>query len=193
MSGEQIYLLIGQGVGAVAFATSCIRYFLRKKESILKLSIVVYLIYIVHYFMIDAIAGSTALVISLFRDIYLYQREIHHKKHRHRKLYNNAFIFIVFFVIYISMLLVNITSPKNMLPYIAGMVYFCFEWFTTNKTTLKIASSFTNIPWVIYDIISMSFAGLTADLVSFIVAFIGILKDKKRKKRGHHSIMKKRL
>ncbi|MBP5512479.1 YgjV family protein [Candidatus Saccharibacteria bacterium] len=193
MSGEEIYLLIGQGVGVIAFITSCLRYFLRKKQDILKLSIVVYLIYIAHYFMIDAIAGSSALVISIFRDLYLYQREKHHKKHRHRRLYNNAFVFIIFFAIYASMLLINITEPKNMLPYVAGMVYFCFEWFTTNKTTLKIASSFTNIPWVIYDIISMSFAGLTADIVSFIVAFFGILKDKNRRKHGHHSIMKKRL
>lgn len=192
MQPDQIIILIGQIIGIVSFLTSCARYFMRKKKDIIKLSIVVYIFYIIHYFMIGALAGSYALVISIFRDIYLYQRETH-KKYRHRKIYNNAFVFITFFAIYFSMILINLSEPKNILPLLAGAIYFCFEWFTTNKTTIKIASSFTNIPWVIYDIISMSYAGLISDIVSFVVAFVGITNDRLRKKRPtRRAIIKKR-
>lgn len=189
MSTETLIQLIGQGIGIVAFIISCIRYFLRKKKDIIRISIISYVIYIVHYFLIGALAGSYALIISLFRDIYLYQRE-KHKKYRHRKIYNNAFVFIVFFFVYFCLMLANINQPKDILPLLAGMVYFCFEWFTTNKTTIKIAGSITNIPWVIYDILSFSLAGLIADIISFIAAFIGITKDKKRRSK-RHAIMKK--
>ena len=133
--------------------------------------------------MIGAFAGSYALVISLVRDTYLYQREIHHKKHRHRKFYNNAFVFIMLFVVYFSFMLLNIQNPMNILPLLAGVVYMSFEWFTTNKTTLKIASAGTNIPWIVYDVLTLSFAGIIADSVSFVVAFLGILKDKKLRKK----------
>lgn len=191
MSTENLIQIIGQGIGIVAFIISCSRYFLRKKKDIIKISIIAYMIYIVHYFLIGALAGSYSLIISLFRDLYLYQRE-KHKKYRHRKIYNNAFVFIAFFSIYFSMILINLNQPKNILPLLAGLVYFCFEWFTTNKTTIKIAGSVTNIPWLIYDILSLSFAGITADAISFIVAFAGVTKDKRRKNRSkHHAIMKK--
>lgn len=179
---DNTILILGQIVGIIAFATSCLRYFLKKKKDIIKLSIIVYFIYIAHYFLINALAGSYALIVSLTRDLYLYQRETHHKKHRHRKIYNNPIVFIIFFAIYMVAILLNINTPKNILPWLAGLAYFFFEWFTTNKTTLKIASSFTNIPWLIFDIISLSFAGLVSDIISFIVAFLGITKDKKLRK-----------
>ncbi len=191
MSTENLIQIIGQGIGIVAFIISCSRYFLRKKKDIIKISIISYMIYIVHYFLIGALAGSYSLIISLFRDLYLYQRE-KHKKYRHRKIYNNAFVFIAFFSIYFFMMLINLNQPKNILTLLAGLVYFCFKWFTTNKTTIKIAGSVTNIPWLIYDILSLSFAGITADAISFIVAFAGVTKDKRRKNRSkHHVIMKK--
>ncbi len=182
MTGEEIIFIVGQAVGIVAFLTSLIRYFMKKKEGILKLSIFVYVIYVVHYFMIGAIAGSYALVLSLIRDLYLYQREKHHKKHRHRHLYNNWLVFVLFFATYIIMMSINITTPLNILPLLSGCFYLFFEWFTTNKTTLKIASAVSNIPWVFYDIISLSVAGMISNTISFIVAFVGISKDKKLRK-----------
>ncbi len=182
MTGEEIIFIVGQAVGIVAFLVSLIRYFMRKKKDIIKLSIICYIIYIVHYFMINAIAGSFSLIVSLVRDIYLYQREMHHKKHRHRHIYNNWLFFVIFFMAYATMMVMSLENPLNILPSLGGMLYLCFEWFTTNKTTLKIASSVSNIPWIFYDIISMSAAGIISNSISFIVAFMGISKDKKLRK-----------
>lgn len=182
MTNEEIIFIAGQVVGIIAFLISLIRYFMRKKKDIIKLSIICYVIYIIHYFMIGAIAGSFSLVVSLVRDIYLYQREMHHKKHRNRFLYNNWLFFVIFFMTYMAMMVMSINNPLNILPSLGGIIYLCFEWFTTNKTTLKIASSVSNIPWIFYDIISMSAAGIISNLISFAVAFVGISKDKKLRK-----------
>ena len=182
MTNEEIIFIAGQIVGIIAFLISLTRYFMRKKKDIIKISIICYIIYVIHYFMIGAIAGSYSLMISLVRDLYLYQREMHHKKHRHRKIYNNWLFFVVFFMAYVVMMVLSINNPLNILPPLGGLYYLCYEWFTTNKTTLKIASSISNVPWIFYDVISMSAAGMISNTISLIVAFMGISKDKKLRK-----------
>lgn len=187
MDSPEILKLIGQIIGISAFSVSCTRYFMKKKASIIKLSVFIYILYVIHYFLIDAIGGSYSLIIAIFRDSYLYQREKHHKKHRHRKLYNNPMVFVFFFAVYTVMIIQNISNPVNILPLLAGIVYFCFEWFTTNKTTLKIAASITNIPWIIFDVLSLSYAGIVSDVISYIAAFAGIMNDKKKRQRRRRS------
>lgn len=175
--------LIGQGIGIIAFLISCQKYFKRKKKNIIGISIVAHCIYVVHYFMIGAIAGSYAVVISIIRDGYMYLREKHHKKHRSRKIYNNALAFIVIFMLYAFSIAANFSSIKNTLPLFSGVIYFIVEWFTSNKTTLKITAGSTNLLWIIYDIINLSIAGLLADISSLIACVIGVSKDKKRRRR----------
>lgn len=183
--GDLDYIqIIGQGLGLVGFSIAALKYFKKKKADIVKLSIIAYVFYIVHYFMIGALAGSYTLVIALLRDTYIYLRETHHKKHRHRKLYNNAFIFIALFTAYASLIVLNIKNPINTLPLFAGVTYLTFEWFTTNKTTLKIAGGFTTLPWLFFDLVSFSIAGFIADSISLLVCAAGIIKDKKHRKHG---------
>jgi hypothetical protein len=184
MTGELDYMmLIGQGVGVLAFCVASMKNFKKKKSDILKLSIVAYAIYIVHYFMIGAIAGSYTLILALLRDTYMFKRETHHKKHRHRKLYNNPLFFILLFSAYTTLIILNIHTPVNTLPLFAGVTYLSFEWFTTNKTTLKIAGGFTTLPWVFFDLISFSIAGFVSDSISLVVCAAGVLKDKKLRRK----------
>ena len=96
-------------------------------------------------------------------------------------------VFVFFFAVYTAMIIQNISNPVDILPLLAGIVYFSFEWFTTNKTTLKIASSITNIPWIIFDVLSLSYAGIVSDVISYIAAFAGIMNDKKRRQRRRRS------
>ena len=182
MSEAEIIQLVGQGIGFVAFGISCIKYFKKKKSEILKISVIAYIIYIIHYILIGAIAGSYTLVIGLLRDSYIYAREKHHKKHRTRIIFNNFLVFVLFIVAYATLIIFNLDTPTNILPLAAGMVYICFEWFTTNKTTLKFASGLTNIPWIFYNLITMSIAGFLTDSLSLVVCAFGILKDKKLRK-----------
>ena len=186
MGDTNLVNIIGQIFGGIAFLVACTKYFQRKKALMMKTSIIAYSFYIVHYFLIGAIAGSYTLLIAIFRDSYIYLRERHHKKHRHRKVYNNAFVFIALFSIYFSLIIINLNTPSNILPLSAGITYLTFEWFTTNKTTLKIAGGITTIPWVFYDIISFSIPALCSDVISMFVCVAGIYKDKKRRTRKRH-------
>ena len=182
MENLDIFYIIGQAFGVLALIVSCYRYFKKKKTEIMKLSLVAYACYIIHYLLIGAIAGSYTLVIAIFRDYYIYLREKHHKKHRHRALFNNAFIFITFCAIYLGLIAVNLEQPTNTLPLIAGIVYLFFEWFTTNKTTLKFAGCLTTLPWLIFDIASFSVVAIS-DVIQIFASLTGVLKDKKLRKK----------
>ena len=83
---------------------------------------------------------------------------------------------------YASLIILNLETPTNTLPLFAGITYLTFEWFTTNKTTLKIAGGFTTLPWLFFDIISFSIAGFITDSISLLVCAAGIIKDKKLRK-----------
>lgn len=182
MDGLNYINIIAQLLGIIAFTISCARYFQKKKTTMMTTGILSYVFYIIHYIMIGAFAGSYTLILAIIRDYYIYLREKHHKKHRHRKLYNNLFVFLGLFFIYVVLIAINLDTPANILPLFAGLVYLFFEWFTTNKTTMEFASGLTTLPWVAYDIISFSIPALLSDLVSLFVCAIGIFKDNRHKK-----------
>ena len=175
--------ILGQLFGVIALFLCCARYFKKKKTDIMKFSIIAYIFYIIHYFLIGALAGSYTLVVAIARDSYIYLREKHHKKHRHRKLYNNPFVFIALFSTYATLIILNISDISNILPLSAGLTYLCFEWFTTNKTTLKLAGGITTIPWIVYNVLCFSIPGTITDSIQLIVSFASVTKDKSKKKR----------
>ncbi len=175
--------IIGQAIGFIALILSCYRYFKKKKTDVMKFSILSYACYIVHYFLIGALAGSYTLVIAIVRDYYIYLREKHHKKHRHRKLYNNPLVFIALFSTYAVLIYLNLSTVENILPLAAGLTYLCFEWFSTNKTTLKFAGGLTTIPWIIYNILCFSIAGTITDSIQVIASFTSVTKDKRTRRR----------
>ena len=175
--------IIGQAIGVIALLLSCYRYFKKKKTDVMKISIIAYIFYIIHYFLIGALAGSYTLVIAIIRDYYIYLREKHHKKHRSRKLYNNPLVFIALFMTYSILIFFNLSTVENILPLAAGLTYLCFEWFTTNKTTLKFAGGLTTIPWIVYNVICFSVPGTITDSIQLVASFISVAKDKKAKKR----------
>lgn len=182
MENIDIQNLVGQAFGVIALFFSCRRYFKKKRTEIMRLSLIAYLCYIIHYFLIGALAGAYTLIIAICRDSYIYQREKHHKKHRNRHLYNNFFVFILLFSVYATAIYLNISSPTNILPLAAGVTYLTFEWFTSNKTTLKFAGGLTTLPWLFYDIFSFSVPAMITDTISLISSALGILKDKKLRK-----------
>ena len=183
MENINLVNIFGQIFGVLALIFTCYRYFKKKKSDIMKLSLVAYACYIVHYILIGAFAGSYTLVIAIFRDYYIYLREKHHKKHRHRFFYNNWFVFIIFSAIYITLIVMNFNTPLNILPLAAGFIYLFFEWFTTNKTTTKFAGGLTTLPWLFYDSISYSIPATTTDFIQIFASITGILKDKKLRKK----------
>ena len=187
LGGLDFKEILGQIAGIAALLFLVLTYFKKDKTSITRTMMISNAFYIAHYFLIGAFSGSYALIVAILRDSYIYLREKHHKKHRHRVVYNNVLVFISIFAIYISLALVNISEPLNTLPFIAGAFYFSFEWFG-DKFFVKLASGTASIPWLIYDIVNFSIPGAVTDTLSIIACILGISKDQRkrhpRKKRS---------
>lgn len=180
MGEKNITYIIGQVVGAVALAFLISTYFKKDKASITRTMIISNAFYVAHYFIIGALSGSYALFIAIFRDYYIYLREKHHKKHRHRSIYNNVLVHILIVIIYASLIAVNFENPMNALPLVAGLYYFAFEWFG-NKLLVKAASGTASIMWLAYDVTNLSIPGIITDVFSISACIIGLIRDDKRR------------
>ena len=176
--------ILGQIVGIIALSFLVSTYFKKDKASITKTMIVSNIFYIIHYFLIGALSGSYALIIAIFRDYYIYLRESCHKKHRHHVIYNNVFIFLGIFTIFVSLILLNIENPINIFPFVAGLFYFIFEWFG-NKFSVKLATGISSCFWAVYDIINFSIPGILTDTFSISACFLGLKKDYDRRHKRH--------
>jgi hypothetical protein len=178
-----IIYVIGQAIGIIAFFLTLTEYFQKKKENIMKIAIFAYLIFMVHYIMIGAFTGSYSRFIALGRDSYIYAREKHHKKHRHRLLYNNFLVFVFFVVVYSTCIFFERGTPLNMLPLFSGLIYFIFEWFG-NKVQTKIAGGATTVLWLIYNIANFSIFGICTDILGITASILGTTRDIKRRKNS---------
>ena len=179
---ENLKMIIGQIIGGVALFFLLSTYFKKNKTSVVKTMMLSNIFYIIHYFVLGALAGSLTLLIALPRDYYIYLREKHHKKHRHRVLYNNLFFFLIISALYVALALTQIENPVGMLPAVAGLIYFTGEWFG-NKFYTKFTSGIVTIPWFIYDVISFSIPGMATDISSASACVIGLLRDDKKRRK----------
>lgn len=186
MNQDTIFM-VGQIVGVLAFLVSASSNFNKNKEHIMRTSIIAYLFYVTHYFMIGALAGSYTLILGMTRDLYIYEREKHHKKHRSRKLYNNFVVFLLLAAIYVGLITMNIINMQwfNILPLAAGLVYLFFEWFSKSKRMLKIGGGLTTLPWLFYDAYSGSIPAFCSDTFSLIIRGIGLSRDKKKRQNAN--------
>ena len=174
--------VLAQIIGSIAFALSIVRFFQKNKELVMKFSILTSTLHIIHYILLGAIFGCYTLIIALFRDFYIYQREKHHKKYRHRFLFNNILVLIFFATIYLIFISLEIKNPINILPPIAGLIYLFAEWFA-NKIELKIWAAITSAPWLIYDFSVVSIPGILLDISIIIASLIGAYRDSKKRER----------
>lgn len=180
--GIDILKILGQVAGVFALLFLVATYFKKNKASVTRTMLISNAFYIVHYFLLGAFSGSYALILAILRDGYIYLREKHHKKYRHRILYNNALAFIVIFSLYVTFIVINLNEPLNTLPFIAGAFYLTFEWFG-NKFSVKLASGVLSAVWLVYNILVFSIPGAIADTFSIIACIVGLLND--RRKRRH--------
>ena len=190
MQGVGIELILGQIAGAIALAFLISTYFKKDKISIAKTMLISNIFYILHYFLIGALSGCYALVVALLRDYYILLREKHHKKYRHRALYNNSLVFIGIFAIYFCLIIINFNEPLNILPPFAGLLYFTFEWFG-NRFLVKLSSGTASSMWLAYDITNFSVPGIITDVLSIVACIIGLLKYRRRGRRKPHKRHKK--
>lgn len=134
------------------------------------------LCWVAHYLCLGALGGAVPNFVGIFRELVFVKRE--------EKRWANSFLWPIFFILLnLSLGLLTISRPINLLPVTASIFVTVSLWLK-NPTLTKIISIPVSLAFLIYDIFVCSYIGIVNESIaicSIIISFI----NKKRKEDNY--------
>lgn len=165
-----IFYLISQIVGFIAFVISLIAFHRNKKEKIFKTLMVANFLDIMHYLLLGAYSGCFTKIIALVRNEIIILKEKNQK-------FNNTLVLITLFIIYLISGILTYKNIYSVLPILAAMIYLYFVW-NGDELKVKKAAFYCYFLWLIYNICVFSIVGIISNCVSLISTFIAMYNEK---------------
>lgn len=166
-----IYYIVSQTAGFLAFILSLFAYHQKKKKEIFQTMTIANVLDIIHYILLGAYSGCVTKVIALIRN------EIIIIKEKNKK-FNNNIVIIVMFIIYLVSGILTYKNIYSILPILAAMIYLYFVW-NGNELRVKKVAFYCYFLWLIYNICVFSIAGITSNVVSIVSTFIAVYNEKR--------------
>ena len=163
--------LIAQCIGFVAFIISLTTYHKRTKSSILKNSLMVNFLKLIHYILLDAYSGFFVKIMAIIRDLFVMLKEKY-------KVLNNNILFFIFIIVYILIAIISYENLISLLPILAAVTYMFVLWYKEEIKIKKVAL-FGYFCWLIYNFYILSIPGVLSNIVSIISVSIAINKSYK--------------
>lgn len=167
--------MLAQIIGFIAFGIFAISFWTRDKNKLLLIQSLAAVIYIIHYFCLNAFSGVTINIIGIFRGI-IFSRDKLSNKHKDIAMFSMI-------LLYILSAIISFQNIFSILPVIAEVT----NTVLLNKTSTKkirIGSIVISILWLIYNISVGSYAGIVTNVIFIVSTIIAIIKldtDKKGK------------
>ena len=172
MGNQNMYYILSQIAGFIAFILSLIAYHRKKKEKIFQTMVLTNALEIIHYLLLGAFSGCITKIIALIRNIVIVVKDKH-------KAFNNVLIFIIFLLIYIISGILTYENIYSILPILAATIYLFFVW-NGNELKVKKVAFYCYFLWLIYNICVCSIAGIISNIVSLISTFIAVHNPKSK-------------
>ena len=162
-----INMLIIQGIGAAAFITIALSYYQKEKREILLVELLAYILFIIHYYLLDGITGVICNLIGLFALVLIYLSD--------RYNFMNKKILSIFLIILI--IIINILTYQNIysiFPMIA-LTSVILSFLSDNENLIRIVGIISAICWLIYAIVYKSYITIIFQTI-IIINTLYILK-----------------
>lgn len=169
--------IISQIFAFSALVVSLLAFHRKKKEDLLKTSLVGNVLNIIHYLLLGAYNGCFTKVLAFLRNSFVIYKD---KKKIKSKVY-----LIVFLVLYI---LVSVYTYKNIysiLPSISAIIYLIALWYG-DELIIKRVGCFGYFLWLLYNIFVFSVVGIISNIVSIISTFIAAYNQELINKKTHN-------
>lgn len=161
-----MYYIIAQIVGFIGAAILILSYQCKDSKRLFAMQMSANAVYIIHFFMLGAFAGSINLLISFFRNWMLFRSD---QKWMQAKGW-------MWFYIGLNILVAVLTWQDmfSIFPCVA-MITMTFVMWTKNGKKIRLASLLINSPaWLTYDIYTLSYSGILCELISMVSVIVSI-------------------
>ena len=166
------FILI-QIIGTIGYVLLALSYFKKEKRQILFIQIFSYLMFAIHYYLLNGLAGALCNLIGLLALIAIYLLDKYRIKNK--KIIAMIFVIILF--------VINIKTYENIysiFPLIASTIAI-ISFITDNERAIREIGIMSAICWLIYSIVYKSFIGIVFEVSTLIGVIVATIKNNKLK------------
>lgn len=164
-----------QVIGFVAMTLLVASFQQKTRNRILGVQMVSGTLWTVHYALLGAYTGMALNFVGVVR-CFVYAN----RKDGNR--FDNNYIPGIFMVVSVAVGLLSWTGPASLLP-MASLSFTSFAYWSKNPTVLRVLSYPNCICWLLFNIISGSYAGIATEVFNLISVTVGILRHDVFKKK----------
>ena len=180
-----VYIL-SQIFTVISYAALAITYVLKNKKAIATVSLLAPTALFFAYLLLGAWTGLAMDIIALSRNVYIFWDESKHGKRKSHQKRDYIFLAVIFSAV-ILLTIPTYDGPMSLLPVAATFIYTFGLWQKSPKV-YKLLGIPTEGLGMLYNVYIGSFFGVLAEATLLVVATIGLITDKQKKKRLSRSV-----
>lgn len=163
-----------QAIGLIGFAFVILSFWFKEKKQIIFMQIIANIFLSIHYYLLGAMSGGIICLITVIRNIFLYD-----KKDKKTIIFYGIIFSIIF--IFVGMLMYN--GFVSLIPTIAT-IFYTYLLLKDDPNDIRIGNVLVSIMWMIYNIFVSSYIGIINEAILAITNVAAFHKYKKVKKKS---------
>lgn len=164
--------IIIQFIGAVGYSLVTLSYFKKTKEKILLVQIIAYIMFTLHFYLLNAVTGAICNFVGMLAMISIYLLEKY-------KLKFKSVVGIGFAIV---LVVINISTFQNIFsvfPMIASVISI-LSFLTNNENDIRVVGIISALCWLVYAVMYKSYISIIFEIVTLIGVIIAFFRNKKR-------------
>ena len=161
--------LLIQLLGIIAWILITISYWQKKKINLLIIQLIAYLLYALHFYLLDGLSGALCNLAGIIILFLLYIKEKKNKP---------MYILIpIIIAIFIPIIIYSYDGLYSLLPVVASIIPLTANW-VKKMSIIKIGGIIGSICWLIYAIFTKSYASMITEVIFITSTLISLNKTK---------------
>lgn len=162
-------MVVIQIIGLVAFFFLVFGFWAKSKNVILVMHLIANLIFVIHYFLLDAYMGSSVCAVVVISDFFLINKTDKKKLKRHG---------IIFSTIFLIVGMLNFSGYLSLIP-VVGAIFAMYLLLKDDANELRLGMVFAALMWVVYGLAVKSYVVAITETILAISNAIAYNKYKK--------------
>ena len=168
-------ILVIQGIGALGFILLDLSYFKKEKRQILVMQIFSYILFAIHFYLLNGITGVICNLIGLFALLTIYMFEKY-------KIKNKIFCTIFFIGLLLAVNIMTFQNIYSIFPMVASVIVI-ISFLKNNENNIRGIGVLSATCWLIYAIVYKSYISIFFEAATFINAIVAFFKYVSHKKK----------